>query len=209
MTQGALAQVTCVDFGVAAKPLAGEVLSGDACLVRQIDDDVLLAVVDGIGHGPQAAQAANAALAAIESHLNRPLVQLAEQCHRALVQMRGVAMMLVSVQSEGNLLTWLGIGNVWGGILTGSAPARARWRGMPSHSGIVGYRLPRLQPGRVTIAPGDWLIIATDGVRCDSDGSEMETSGPPQAVATRILSRYSHGNDDALVFAARYRGKGL
>jgi len=208
MTQGTLAQVTGIDYGVAAKPLAGEAYSGDAWLVRQIDDSVLLAVIDGLGHGPQAADAANAAIAAIESHLGQPLVQLAKDCHRALVQKRGVAMTLVSIQTEGNVLNWLGIGNVWGGVLLGVAQRKARWMGMSSYGGIVGYQLPLRQPSKVMIAPGDWVIMATDGVRPAFD-CDLGITRPPQEIATQILSRHASGKDDALVLAVRYRGQGL
>src|SRR5690349_8004923 len=100
MTPGALAQVTCIEYGIAAKPLKGEPFSGDACLVRQMGDSALLAVIDGLGHGPHAAEAANAAIAVIEGHLDQPLIQLAKLCHRALVQRRGAAMTLVLIESD-------------------------------------------------------------------------------------------------------------
>jgi negative regulator of sigma-B (phosphoserine phosphatase) len=197
-----------MDFGVAAKPLAGEAVSGDACLVRQIDDDVLLSVIDGLGHGAAAAAAANAAVAVIESHLHQPLVELARYCHRGLVQKRGVAMTLVSIQSAGNVLHWLGIGNVWGGVFLASAQPKPHWRVLPSHGGIVGYRLPPLRPSKVTIAPGDWLIMATDGIRFEFDG-DLATNEPPPEIARRILARHATGKDDALVLAGHYRGNGL
>ena len=52
-----------IDWGVAARPLEGQAVSGDLHLVKPLDDGVLLAVVDGVGHGGEAVAAARAAVA--------------------------------------------------------------------------------------------------------------------------------------------------
>jgi len=206
MTQE-LSKPTCIEYGVAVKPLAGEPFCGDAYLVRMLNDDLLLAVIDGIGHGRQAARAADVALAVLEKHLAEPLEELIERCHRALTNERGVAMSVMSIQPERNLVNWLGVGNVWGGLIVAGVHRNERWKSMPLHRGIVGDRLPRLRAREVAIAPGDWLVLATDGVRADFDG-EIAMNGPPRAVASRILTRHFKGNDDALVLAASYQGRG-
>ena len=204
MIREELSKAGCIACGIAAEPFSGESLSGDACLVRPIDERVVLVVIDGVGHGRPAAEAATAAIDVIENHLDEPLVQLVQRCHRALVHGRGVAMTIASIQLTENSVSWLGIGNVWGGIFGSEAAGKERWRSMLSYGGIVGYQLPKLRPGKTAIASGDWLVLATDGVRTDFSGDTMK--GSPQEVATRILSRYSKGNDDALVLAARYQG---
>ena len=57
-----------VEWGVAARPIAGEAVSGDLHLVKPFDHGVLLAAVDGVGHGDEATSAARAAVGILEGH---------------------------------------------------------------------------------------------------------------------------------------------
>ena len=207
MTREELSKAVSIDYGVASKPFSGESFSGDAYMVQSVDESVFLVVVDGVGHGRSAADAAAVAIDVLENHLDEPLVHLVERCHRALIHGRGVAMTIACIQYVENSVTWLGVGNVWGGIFAAEARSKQRWKTVVLRGGIVGYRLPKLQPSKTVVAPGEWLVLATDGVRADFNG-EMAMNGPPQEVATRILSRHVRGNDDALVLAAHYRGRG-
>ena len=47
-----------IEWGVAEEPLPGQKHSGDRCIVKNGSDGALLAVVDGIGHGEDAAHSA-------------------------------------------------------------------------------------------------------------------------------------------------------
>ena len=51
-----------LDVGVSKRSLATGQECGDACLVRAEPSSMLLAVADGIGHGPEAAAAAQTAI---------------------------------------------------------------------------------------------------------------------------------------------------
>ncbi|HEX5222075.1 MAG TPA: SpoIIE family protein phosphatase [Verrucomicrobiae bacterium] len=205
MTQKELSKPARIDYGVAARTLAGQPCSGDACFVNEAEEQTILAVIDGLGHGPPAADAAATAVAELQSNPDLPLVRLIERCHRALLHQRGVAMTLVSIPSTGNVLNWVGVGNVWGGLFV-AAGSQQRWRSLLPQMGIVGHRLPRLRVGQAELTPGDWLVVATDGVSIDFDGG-IAMKGPPREVATGLLTRHFKGNDDALVLAARYPGE--
>ena len=85
---------------------------GDACLVKAVEYGTVIAVVDGLGHGPEAAVAAKRALWTIEhSTLSMPAALVLE-CHRALQSTRGVVMGLALIDPRANALTWVGIGDV-------------------------------------------------------------------------------------------------
>src|SRR5256885_267334 len=72
--------------------------------------------------------------------------------------------------------------------------------------GVVGYRLPRLVPSVVSVAPGDVLVFATDGIERPSfEGLRM--SDPPGRIAGDILARFARDTDDALALVVRYRGE--
>src|SRR2546421_11870666 len=81
-----------IDGGVATGALRGQAESGDLHLVKPVGSGVLVAVVDGLGHGAEAASAAQAAVAALERHATESPVPLIERCHRALQGTRGVVM---------------------------------------------------------------------------------------------------------------------
>jgi serine/threonine protein phosphatase PrpC len=67
----------------------------------------------------------------------------------------------------------------------------------------VGSELPRLHPETLRVAPGDTLILATDGIR-EGFAEGLPVEATPQQVADHILARHGKGTDDALVLVARF-----
>src|SRR5207245_9481246 len=85
---------TLLDWGVAAVALPGEPESGDLHLVRTVGGGVLVAVVDGVGHGAEAATAARLAIAALARHAHESPPPLLERTHQALQVTLGGVMSL-------------------------------------------------------------------------------------------------------------------
>ena len=81
---------TLVHWGVATVALQGQSESGDLHMVKAVTDGVLIAVVDGLGHGEEAAAAARIAVDALERYAEEPPLALLQQCHVALKGSRGV-----------------------------------------------------------------------------------------------------------------------
>jgi len=196
-----------IDWGVAASTLPGQTQSGDLHLVKPVPTGVLIAVVDGLGHGAEAATAARTAVSTLSEHASESVLALLERCHWALKGSRGAVMSLAFADRQQDTLTWVGVGNVECILLhADAAPARGSARaGLVTPGGIVGSELPQVRAQVIPIAAGDVLILATDGVREGfSDGLQFDA--PPQQLAEHILSRHGKGTDDALVLVARYRG---
>lgn len=192
---------TPLDWGVAALPLRGEERSGDTHLVRPFSGGVLLAAMDGVGHGKEAAQAAGASRQMLEAHPDEPVVDLVRRCHAVLRNTRGVVMSLASIDTGRRIMTWIGVGNVQGVLLRAANGAEE----LLLRSGVVGAQLPTLQESAVPIAAGDTLIFATDGIEGDFSRA-LGRTGSAQAAAERILTRHGRRTDDALVLVARYLG---
>jgi|ERR671925_1332879 serine phosphatase RsbU (regulator of sigma subunit) len=196
-----------IDWGVASSALPGQAQSGDLHLVKPVPSGVLLAVVDGLGHGMEAAMAARTAVQTLDEHASESVLALIERCHRALKGSRGVVMSVAFANRHQNALTWAGVGNVESLLFHADAPAPAKptRAGLVTRGGIVGSELPQMRAHVVPLAAGDVLIFATDGIREGfSDGLHLEA--PPQQLAEHILSQHGKGTDDALVLVARYRG---
>jgi len=195
-----------LEWGIASRPMPGEIESGDQYVVEPLPGGVLLAVVDRLGHGPHAAAAAENAVAILRAHAQEPLVPLVKRCHEALRRTNGVVMTLAAFHSGDNVLTWLGVGNVEGLVVRSDVLARPARNTVLQRGGVVGYQLPPLQTSVLAVGPGDLLIFATDGVRGGfADG--LDPARPPQEIAEEVLASHAKSNDDALVLVARFGGK--
>lgn len=194
-----------MEWSTAGRALPGQNVSGDRALVLDTGAGVLFAVLDGLGHGAPAAEAADRATAILTENCGEPLDVLMVLCHRAMVETRGAAVSLALIE-PGETLQWLGVGNVDSRLLT-LGPAGPELRAtMLLTGGIVGYRLPsHLQPQTLPIRPGDLLLMATDGIVAVGPES-LDLAKPATAIAGDLLARDAKDTDDALVLAARFRG---
>jgi len=193
-----------LDCGVASFTAPNQSECGDRHLVKTIPGGTLLAVVDGAGHGPEAAIAARTAIGVLEAHASDDPVLLVRRCHERLRSTRGAVMSLAVINGAVNTLTWLGIGNIEGHLEHFGPPYGTGCENMLLRPGIVGYRLPPLRPSVSPISSGDLIIIATDGIRFDF--GRQFTEERPRAIAEYISSRCRTGLDDGLVLVARYQG---
>jgi hypothetical protein len=194
-----------VEFGVANFALPGEGTSGDCHVLCVRPGGLLVAAIDGIGHGEEAANAAKAAASIFTNAPDEPIISLVEECHRGLRSTRGVVLSVASVDLGHGMMTWLGVGNVVGGL----ARVVPRGSNFPEmlllRGGVVGEKLPALQAAVLPVFEGDLLFFSTDGI----NGRFVETVSPrenPQRAADRILQKFHTATDDALILAVRLTG---
>ncbi|NKY86664.1 SpoIIE family protein phosphatase [Nocardia veterana] len=198
--------VGTVEWAVAGRALPGQRVSGDRSVVLDAGDgSVLFAVLDGLGHGSAAADAADRAAQVLADNRAEPLDVLMVLCHRAMADTRGAAVSLVLFSGD-DQLQWLGVGNVESRLVAiGPGKPAVRATALLT-GGIVGYRLPpNLQTQTVAIRPGDVLLMSTDGIASDFVDT-LDLAKPAGEIADDILRRYVKDTDDALVLAARHRG---
>jgi phosphoserine phosphatase RsbX len=181
--------------------MVGQAASGDRHLVKPFPDGVLVAVVDGLGHGPEAAAAA-----ALESYAEQPVISLVERCHKTLRGTRGAVMSLASYSARESTMAWVGVGNVEGVLLRRPGTLRAGRESLLLRGGLVGTQVPALTAAVLPVRWGDILILASDGIRREFAGDVIVTD-PPQKIADRILAEHGKTTDDALVLVSRYLGR--
>jgi phosphoserine phosphatase RsbX len=196
-----------LEWGVARLTLAGQAESGDLHLVREVGGGVLVAVVDGLGHGEEAAAAAKLAVATLDQFAREPVASLVQRCHEALVGTRGVVMSVAYFDPTRDTMTWVGLGNVEGVLVHENWAERSSRTSLLTRGGIVGAQLDAVtvRPWVIPLQPGDLLVFATDGIR-GGFTEDISRRDPPQQIADLLLARYGKGTDDALVLAARYLG---
>lgn len=194
-----------LEYGLAARDKPGERVSGDLSTVREDAEGVLIAVVDGLGHGPEAARASAVAVAALGSWQGQPVSRLMEQCHEALAGTRGAVIALAALDARQQTLSWLCVGNVEGRLIRRAGDGGRETRSLLMQSGIGGHRLPKLHPTTVTIQAGDIIAIATDGIRSEFE-TEIRPELSPQQAADRVLARCAKATDDALILVGCWIG---
>lgn len=194
---------TALDLGVATLTLPGQDECGDRHVVASFDGGVLVAAVDGIGHGAEAAKAAKTAEGVLKSHPDEALAPLIKRCHEELRGTRGVVMSVASFNHVEMIMTWAGVGNVQGRLL--SRDTLSQPRTLLLSVGTLGHQLAPVYPTVLPIKPGDILIFSTDGVREDFD-QHLNLKQSPQQLADDILARSARHTDDALVLVGRYSG---
>lgn len=194
-----------LEWNVATRTMPGEAESGDVAVVRSFPDGALVAAVDGLGHGPEAARAAREAEEILRGSAGEPADRLIERCHQGLKRSRGVVMTVACFDATEDTVTWLGVGNVEGRLIRRSDEGEVHRESMVLHAGIVGYRLPPLRVVTLPVRRGDVLILATDGIRGDF-ADPVDLSRTPKQIAERILEEEGKGTDDALVMVVRYLG---
>ena len=190
-------------WGSAGTAISGELTSGDLGVYVPFPGGALVAVVDGLGHGEEAAKASRRAEQILLAAPDAPVAELMKQCHAQLRGTRGAVMSLASFDGKHDTMSWLGVGNVEAVLVRaehGAADEVVAMRG-----GTVGFMLPPLTPRTLEVRVGDTLVLATDGIR-HGFKSEVLPAREPQHIADEILRRWGTGRDDAYVLVARYNG---
>jgi serine phosphatase RsbU (regulator of sigma subunit) len=194
-----------IEWDVAQRTLKGQDQCGDRYLVVSSERNVLMAVVDGLGHGDEAAAAAEIAINILEANPRADLITLFRRAHEALRQSRGAVMSIASLNGDDATLTWTGVGNVEGLLVRAWSDAKPEKESLLIRAGLLGASLPNLEPYTIPIVRGDTLLLTTDGIRGGFD-EEINFRDSPKEIAHRILSRHSKGSDDALVLVSRCVG---
>lgn len=193
-----------MEFGVAGRPATGETLSGDDFVVELSDESTLVAVIDGLGHGPEAAKATSRAAEYLTEHAAQNLVSLVEGCHRALRKTRGVVLAVARLEEDVRSLTWLGVGNVDARVFR-SGRDWGQSETLLMRGGVVGYQIPPLRPRSLGLQRGDLLVMATDGIQSGYPDA-LKPTQTVQASADCVLAVYGTKTDDALVLVSRLIG---
>lgn len=196
-----------IEWATAGRQLPGEHVSGDQSIAVGIDvDAALFGVIDGLGHGPDAATAAIRAVDVLKDARDERLEVLVQLCHRVLAGSRGAAITLARVDFGAGTLTWTGVGNVTGHLVA-KAPTGIHIRSSARlAAGIVGYRIPEIRPAQVVgLRAGDLIVIATDGI-AEDHLDHIDFAGSATVIADEMLGKHAKETDDALVLAARHRG---
>lgn len=192
------------DTGYCAAGIAlaapGELVCGDGWRLRVDDGIAQLMVVDGLGHGPFAAAAADAALPVFEAATGQSPAQTLQRAHAALHGTRGAAGAVARLSAADGTLVFAGAGNIAGRLLSGIGE-----RSLLSQHGTLGLQVRRLQDVDYAWPAHALLVLHSDGIT--SRWSLSDVPGllqcDPAVIAAWILRDHGRGRDDATVVVVR------
>ena len=188
------------EYGVAAKALQGD-QCGDSGITLEQKGILLCAVIDGVGHGPNAAIAAVTAKNYIEANSEAPLTEILQGVHEVLKSTQGGVVCLCRIELKSGQLTMAGIGNITCRIFRGLDSER-----LLSREGILGYMVSTPREHTRKLDNAALLLMHSDGVREHFELFEYPDllKGNAASVAARVVDTLGKNNDDASCLAVRF-----
>ncbi len=186
-------------WATVAIPLRGEFVSGDGHCGRHAPDGWTILVADGLGHGPHAARAADEAIRIFRQREAESLTAILEAIHAGLRATRGAAVSIARLDATSNTLSFAGIGNVAGAIVTGAKVKR-----MVVHAGTAGQNARRIQIFDYPFSPESFLVMHSDGLSANWSLDTYPGLGAahPSLIAGILYRDFARVRDDATVLVA-------
>jgi len=181
------------------RPCMGERLSGDAVVIQPLEHGLFAAIVDVLGHGPEAHELTLVIDAYLIRHRSSDVAGLMTRLHQYLKGTRGAAVGLCAIDVAGRV-DYAGIGNT---VMRRFGATETR---LVSQDGVLGQNMRTPLHQTLQLEPGDVIVLYTDGVSDrftlnDYPGILLQ---PPKEVASNIVQRYAKDIDDAGCIAMRY-----
>ena len=180
------------------RPITGETECGDAYGAVQADGAVTAVLCDGLGHGPLAAAAAAAGVAAVLDDPAGEPAALLERAHRRMSGTRGGAVGVVQV--GGQLARFAGLGNVAASIVSDG-----QRKSMISIPGIAGIQARTIRQFEYEVPPGSAVILHSDGVSSRWEAAALPAleARDPLLIAAVLLAEAGVHRDDAGVLVLK------
>lgn len=188
-----------VDYGAISIAAPGEQVCGDGWGVACDDGTVSAMVVDGLGHGVGAAEAAQASLAAFEVGRQLGPARLIDKAHAALRATRGAACAVAALDPAGGSIRFAGAGNVMARIVSGIAE-----KSLITQNGTVGIQIRTVEEQAIAWPEHALVVMFSDGIvsRWQLDDPGLLTRDP-SLIAAWLIGNFCRGRDDATVVVFR------
>lgn len=197
---GSAAQGIAPKIAGLAVPYPGERFCGDAWAYHQTPERTVILLVDGIGHGWEAAEAAKEAVATFRERVAHSPGKILSYVHDALRKTRGAVGAIAEILQAEKTLTYAGVGNIVTAFFTGDT-----FKNLISHNGTLGVAAPRIQEFRVDWPVGGILIMHSDGLQSRWDLSSYSglLAKDPAIIGGALFRDFRRQRDDASVVVAK------
>ena len=188
--------------GSVSIPRPREDVCGDSWWAGEVNGGCIVAVVDGVGHGPLAFDAARRAIEVVRLNPDRSPGRLLSEAHESLHGSRGAAMGVARIDPSESTLTFAGVGNIEGAVVWPGGNKR-----LTSHNGTVGHEISHIQEFTDLWRADALLVLHSDGLssRWTLDRYPGLLSQDPALVAGVLYRDGNRGYDDITVVVLRER----
>lgn len=190
-----------IDWGSYGRPCVGERVSGDAAVVEDGGDVIFVAVVDVLGHGPQAHEVSLRAEAFLRGSWTRSPVDTLMRLHQELEGTRGAAAGIAVVDRQASEVRYAGVGN------TVARTFGSEERGLHSVDGTLGQSVRSPQSQTIRLSNRGVLLLYTDGVRSSfklDDYAQLLYESASH-ISRKVVERFGRSYDDATCVAVRFK----
>jgi anti-sigma regulatory factor (Ser/Thr protein kinase) len=186
--------------GAVAVPMPGQDVCGDSWSVAAVPEQTTVMVADGLGHGPEAAEASVEAVRLFHRFSGHTAPMLLEYVHGGLRSTRGAAISVARLQTGSGKLTFSGVGNVAGVIF-----ANGDLRRMISMPGTAGHSVRKIQALEYPFTTG-LVILHSDGIASSWTLERYPNLAArhPTLIAAVLYRDLTRGRDDATVLVAKW-----
>jgi anti-sigma regulatory factor (Ser/Thr protein kinase) len=181
-------------------PVPGETACGDGWAAVLDGAGATLLVADGLGHGPDAAAASQAATGVLAAHPREAPSSLLERVHLRLRSTRGAAVAILRADTGASRLQSCGAGNVVARVITGVSD-----RTLLMQHGTAGLQIRRPEQIEHEWPQHAVLVLHSDGITTRWNEQQLAPvlGRDPAMICAVILREHCRGRDDATVVVAR------
>ncbi|HEV8640103.1 MAG TPA: ATP-binding SpoIIE family protein phosphatase [Methylomirabilota bacterium] len=189
-----------LDIGAVSVPRPGQELCGDGWAAEEQAGGAAIVIVDGLGHGASAAEAATAATQAFRDNAGLAPAARLHCIHGALRSTRGAAVAVAEVDPDHGTLRFCGVGNISGTVLSDQGP-----RKMVSQNGTVGHEMRKVSEFTYPWPENALLVLHSDGLSThwSLDGYPGLSRRRPSLIAGVLYRDFKRGRDDVTVVVAK------
>ncbi|MEN6328311.1 MAG: SpoIIE family protein phosphatase [Syntrophomonas sp.] len=190
-----------LETGIWQRNAPEEIVCGDGYLVQEENRIFTIAVVDGLGHGPAAHQAANMAVKVLQGN-RKSLEQIIHEIHRQLMGTRGAVLSIARFDLESGIIKFAGVGNIYTYVIS-----QGRVKILMSVEGFLGGRLPSLREYDLDVEKVEQLIMVSDGIAAIPGRDLLKISWQKaEDMARTIGEKWGIHRDDATVVVVKKKG---
>jgi anti-sigma regulatory factor (Ser/Thr protein kinase) len=186
--------------GGLAVPVRGESACGDAWTAVDSTTGTAIMLADGLGHGPLAADASQAAVRIFREQVAIHPDRAIDLMHAGLRSTRGAAVSVAVVDRHRREIRYAGIGNISGAIVSEQG-----MRSLVSHNGTVGHQMRKVQEFVYPWSHGALLVLHSDGLT--SHWKLEQYPGlyreDPAIIAAILYRDHARPRDDSSVVVCR------
>lgn len=188
-----------IEHGIKNRPFLGERVSGDAGIVIERDNGLHVAIIDVLGHGPEAHEVAKHIVGRLEREDWTSICDLLSRLHESVRGGRGAAIAIADIDFGEGAMRYVGVGNT---VVRkfGRTPAR-----LVSSDGTLGHIMRTPREERLEFDRGDTILFYTDGVQDHFDLNQYEgfRSDSAWSIALNIVKLFGKPHDDATCIALK------